>query len=262
VDMGAYEYDPEVMTFIGHYYLAILNRNPDDAGSQWWWVGISQLVSLGESLNEGFLALAKCLFNSPEYLGADKSDDEFLTDLYGTFLNRSPDSAGMQFWVGQLNAGMVRNAVMYSFAYSLEFKQLLQDTFGSVSVRPEVDMVNDCYRGILASFPDVEGFRFWVGTMRNAQCTGVPYVKSVSRQLAMDFFNSGEYAARNRDNAGYVEDLYDAIMRRGPQIKDFNYWLGLIASGALTRQQLLDEFLNAPEFQGRVQNVVDAGCMQ
>ena len=35
---------------------------------------------------------------------------------------------------------------MYFFAYSSEFKQLLEDTFDSSLVRPEVDMVNDYYQ--------------------------------------------------------------------------------------------------------------------
>jgi hypothetical protein len=262
VDMGAYEYDPEVMAFIGHYYLAIVNRVPDDEGSRWWRAGISQLVSLGVSLNEGFLALAKNFFNSPEYLGAGKSNEDYLTDLYRTFFNRDPDPGGFAFWLGYLNGGLTRNGVMYSFAYSPEFQQLLEDTFGSALARPEVDLVNDCYRGILARFPDVGGFRFWVTTMRNAQCAGVDWVKSVSRQLALDFFNSGEYAARNRDNPGYVEDLYDAIMRRGPELEGFNFWVGVLQSGAVSRVQLLDSFIASTEFQDRVQAVIAAGCMQ
>jgi hypothetical protein len=72
--------------------------------------------------------------------------------------------------------------------------------------------------------------------MRNAQCAGTSWVKSISRQLALDFFNSTEYAARDRNNAGYVEDIYDAIMRRGHELPGFNFWVGLITSGALIRQ--------------------------
>jgi hypothetical protein len=262
VDMGAYEYDPEVMTFIGHYYHSILNRDPDGGGSRWWRTGISQLTSQGVSLNEGFLALAKNFFNSSEYLGNNKSDVEFLTDLYQAFFDREPDSEGFAFWLGYLDQGLTRNGVMYSFAYSPEFRQLLEDTFGSALARPEVDLVNDCYRGILARFPDVQGFKFWVTTMRNAQCAGISWVKSVARQLAADFFNSAEYAARNRDHSGYVEDLYGAVMRRGPDPDGFNFWLGLLQGSVLTRRQLQDAFINSGEFQDRVQDVIAAGCMQ
>ena len=38
-------------------------------------------------------------------------------------------------------------------------------------------------------------------------------------------------------------------------------WLGLLDAGTLTREQVLQEFVNSPEFQGRVQEVVDAGCV-
>jgi hypothetical protein len=261
VDMGAYEYDPKMMTLIDHHYHSILNRNPDVEGSRSWWVAISQLVSQGVSPNAGLLALAKSFFNSSEYLGLGKSDVDFVTDLYLTYLNRVPDSAGEQAWLDQLAAGMTRNGVMYSFAYSSEFKRFIENTFGRALARPEADMVNDFYRGILARIPDVGGFKSWVAAMRNAQCAGVSSVKNVSRQLAMGFFNSDEYKARKRDNAGYVEDLYDAILRRGPGIGGFNFWVGQLNSGA-TRQALLDSFINTLEFQGRVDKVIAAGCMQ
>ena len=51
-------------------------------------------------------------------------------------------------------------------------------------------------------------------------------------------------------------------MRRGPELAGFNFWVGLIDGDVLTRQHVLDAFINAGEFQARVQNVIAAGCMQ
>jgi serralysin len=96
--------------------------------------------------------------------------------------------------------------------------------------------------------------------MRNAQCTGAQQVRDISRQLALLFIQSQEYANRNRSNSQFVEDLYDAVLRRGPELGGFNFWLGQLDSG-LSRPAALDAFVDSPEFQGRVQSIIDAGCM-
>lgn len=76
---------------------------------------------------------------------------------------------------------------MYFFAYSSEFKQLLEGTFDSALVRPEVDMVVDYYQNsaestarnrdntgyvedrydtIIPRGPQTEDFDFWLGSHR------------------------------------------------------------------------------------------------
>jgi hypothetical protein len=151
---------------------------------------------------------------------------------------------------------------MYNFAYSPEFEQFLEAKLGDVTARPENNLVNDFYRGLLARFPDGGGHVFWLGQMRNAQCKGAQQVKDVSHQIALLFIESQEYANRNRSNSQYVEDLYDAVMRRGPDSLGFAFWEDQLVSGSMTRQALMDIFVNSGEFQLRVQNVIDAGCMQ
>jgi hypothetical protein len=250
-----------VRSFTRGYYQNILNRAPDTQGLAWWTNEIERICCLGIGINEGFLAVAKSFFNAPEYLQKNKTDLAFVTDLYHTFFQREPDSAGLEYWTAMLAERLTRNGVMYSFIYSPEFAQVLQATFGNVRTRPENNLVNDFYRGLLARFPDVDGYNFWLGQMRNAQCTNAQQVREVSRQIALLFIQSQEYANRNRTNSQFVEDLYDAVLRRGADPGGFSYWVNQLISGA-TRQALLDTFVNSPEFQGRVQNVIAAGCMQ
>jgi parallel beta-helix repeat protein len=47
-----------------------------------------------------------------------------ITDLYRTLLNREPDSAGLQFWIQQMNAGMSIDGVKNEFLNSAEYKNL------------------------------------------------------------------------------------------------------------------------------------------
>jgi hypothetical protein len=59
--------------------------------------------------------------------------------------------------------------------------------------------------------------------------------------------------------AGYVEDLYDAVLRRAAAPWEINYWLNEL--NTKTREEVLQFFTNSPDFQGRVQAVIDAGCL-
>jgi hypothetical protein len=95
--------------------------------------------------------------------------------------------------------------------------------------------------------------------MRDAQCTGAQQVRDLSYQIASLFVNSAEYIARGRTNSQFVEDLYDAILRRGAMPSEVSYWLNYLNTS--TREQVLQFFTNSPEFQIRVQEVIDAGCL-
>jgi hypothetical protein len=105
------------------------------------------------------------------------------------------------------------------------------------------------------------GFNYWLGLMRTAQCTGAQQVRDLSHQTALQFIQSPEYVARGRNDTGYVEDLYDAILGRGAAPWEITYWLDILTAGTMTREQVLQFFTNSVEFQTRVQEVIDAGCL-
>jgi hypothetical protein len=96
--------------------------------------------------------------------------------------------------------------------------------------------------------------------MRTAQCTGADAVKNLSYQIALSFVQSAEYAARNRDNTGYVEDLYNGILRRGADCAGFLAWVNSLNSGT-SRASVLKSFTDSTEFQTRVNAVIAAGCL-
>jgi hypothetical protein len=120
-------------------------------------------------------------------------------------------------------------------------------------------MVNDFYRGILGRLPDDGGFNEWLGRMRTAQCIGAAAVEDLSYELALLFVQSGEYTAKGRNNVGYIEDLYNAILRRGADCGGFTAWVDNLNS--MTRVQVLQAFTASPEFQTRVDAVIAAGCL-
>jgi uncharacterized delta-60 repeat protein len=248
-------------SLVTHYYRAILNRVPDDAGRTYWDGEAARLASLGANLNETWFVMAGYFFNSAEYLAANKTDAQFLGDLYNTFFNRPADASGVAYWQGQIASGLPREVVLFSFLFSDEFRTFTQGIFGNTAARPEVDMVMDLFRGILNRLPDTPSFQYWVGRLRTAQCSGAGYVYSEVDAMSRSFMFSAEYANRARSNTQLVTDMYYSFLRRGGDLGGVTYWIDELQSGRRSADAVRGAFITSPEFGARVQSVTAAGCL-
>jgi hypothetical protein len=248
-------------SLVVHYYGSILSRYPEASGKTYWNSEAARVQALGADLNEVWYALAISFFSGPEYVGFNRTNGEFVDDLYRTFLNREPDTSGRDFWLGQFSAGLTREVVLVAFMFSQEFRDFTASIFGSTAVRRELDAVMDFYRGLLFRLPDGGGFNFWVQRFRTAQCAGPSAVTAEAEAISGEFARGVEYANRNRTAEQYVGDLYNAILRRGGDGPGVQFWINLITSGAQTREQVRQQFVASPEFQGRVQQIIAAGCL-
>jgi len=110
-----------VQDLITHYYLNILGRAPDSEGLNYWTDEIMNLYCIQDTVNEGFITMAGDFFNSPEYLGFNTDNEQYVTDLYNTFYNREPDQGGLDYWLNELEQGMSRNRVLEFFVDTPEF---------------------------------------------------------------------------------------------------------------------------------------------
>ena len=68
-------------------------------------------------------------------------------------------------------------------------------------------------------------------------------------------------SGKGRTNAQYVGDLYNAFLRRGGDLGGVQFWINEIATSARTRENVRQQFLASAEFQARVTNVVNQGCL-
>lgn len=244
-----------------HYYRSILRRNPDVAGKAFWDGDAARLSTLGADANETWYAMALQFYGSPEYAAFNRDDAGFVTDLYNTFFNRAPDAGGLQHWSGQILNGMPREVVLASFMFSPEFRQFTSGIFPSPASRAEVDVAMDFYRGLLVRLPDSAGFAHWVQAFRSAQCQGAAAVNAQVESISASFTTSQEYFLRNRTDAQYVGDLYNAFLRRGGDLGGVQFWIGELSSGKRTRNQVRRAFIDQPEFQARVAAIISQGCL-
>jgi hypothetical protein len=249
-----------VASLVTGYYSSILRRAPDDGGKAFWEREAVRMGGLGASVNETWYAMAQAFYFSAEYAAFNRDSSDFTTDLYNTFFKRAPDAGGLAFWKGQLDSGMPREVVLASFMFSAEFAMFTQGLFGNTAARAEVSTVVDFYRGLLARLPDTEGFNFWVGRFRAAQCQGAAAVIAEVESISSQFTRSAEYAGRSRTNGQYVGDLYNAFLRRGGDLGGVRFWIDEIATGARTRENVRTEFRNSVEFDTRVNAIIAEGC--
>ncbi|MBK8536972.1 MAG: DUF4214 domain-containing protein [Candidatus Competibacteraceae bacterium] len=274
VDIGAVEAGtlPPAQALIESYYQTILGRTPDAAGVAYWKSETDRTRRLGLDIKDVFRVMAGIFFTSAEYLNRpallasgeihllSTGDAQYIKDLYRTFFQRDPDPDGLSYWTQPLAEGLPRSMVLYNFVFSKEFDGIMQKQFGDTPARSEDATIGDFYRGYLNRLPDDDGFAFWQGRFRTAQCTNADAVRAEVESISNQFQAGTEYATRQRSPGDYVSDLYYAFLRRGGDLAGYNYWVNQISSQSATRDEVRQAFVNSSEFQTRVSQIIGQGC--
>jgi len=101
-------------------YRAAFDRAPDHGGLGFWMAALDRGASLA--------LVAQQFLDSPEF-GARRSGsghDQYVTDLYDNVLHRTPDAAGLAFWVDHLTAATMTPAqTLVAFSESAENRAAL-----------------------------------------------------------------------------------------------------------------------------------------
>lgn len=112
---------------VARLYSAYFDRAPDTGGWAYWNGRIADGMTIWRTSD--FFA------DSPEFkatYGASLSNSEFLHLVYQNVLDRSPDSGGLQYWLGRMATGTTRGQVMVHFSESIEYiEQMAPSLTGS-----------------------------------------------------------------------------------------------------------------------------------
>lgn len=109
----------ELVSFVTRLYGCALDREPDEAGLDYWCDELANFRITGENAAISF-------FLSNEFVSKNISDTVFIERLYKTFMDREPDADGKAYWLGQLKNGDSREHVIRSFSRSNEFITLCE----------------------------------------------------------------------------------------------------------------------------------------
>lgn len=116
---GVWAVDPDAVDVLRLYW-AVLDRLPDVAGLDYWTRVLDADVPV-RAIADGFIGSAEF---QARYGSLDSAG--FVRQLYSNVLDRLPDSAGLAFWIGALDAGVASRAgVVAGFAWSDELTRTL-----------------------------------------------------------------------------------------------------------------------------------------
>lgn len=97
-------------------YKAAFNRTPDSGGLKYW-IGVMDGGTSLDDVAGGFVASAE--FTS--IYGVNQDNSTVVTRYYQNVLGRQPEQLGYDYWMGQLNNGlMTRSEVLAAFSESAE----------------------------------------------------------------------------------------------------------------------------------------------
>jgi Domain of unknown function (DUF4214) len=140
-----------VIDFIDGLWVGALQHQPDQATLDSW---ANSLISADAQGGDQRLAqartLARAVFTSSEYAALNRSDEDFVTDLYAAYLGRDPDEGGYNSWLAALhddeaNGRDGREHLIQGFEYSTEFANVVASI--EMTTEPTCDPVQEqsCY---------------------------------------------------------------------------------------------------------------------
>ncbi|HKR12576.1 MAG TPA: RHS repeat-associated core domain-containing protein [Pyrinomonadaceae bacterium] len=109
--------------YIRNYYQNGLNRQPNATELSTWLSTLQTAYTQGQTqFLTAMQNLGNAIFSSQEYINRNRTNSEYVYDLYKTYLVREPDTDGWAFWTA-IVATDGRNQVRNGFAWSAEFNQ-------------------------------------------------------------------------------------------------------------------------------------------
>lgn len=100
-------------------YNALLGRNPDDQGFNYW---VGDILS--SNSNGTIQDVARAFSTSTEYnvrFGA-QSEEAFINQLYNNILGRDADASGYSYWIEEIASSGDRSGMIVSFSNSAEYQ--------------------------------------------------------------------------------------------------------------------------------------------
>jgi hypothetical protein len=163
-------------------------------------------------------SFATALLHSAEYYGG------VVGGVYQKYLGRASDSAGLSYWVGQLQQGMTDEQLEAAFAGASEFYQHAGGT--------DAGWVSAMYLDILGRAADAGGLAYWTGQLS----------QGASRAAVAQGFASSVERETQRINDDYFTDLGRAADAAGQ-----SYWVNAFENGK-HNEDVIAGFLASREY--------------
>ena len=236
----------QVEAFVTRLYRVVLEREPDGGGLAYWKAELKSGRKTGADVVASF-------YVSEEMYGKRISNSKFVDLAYNGIMGRTPDANGKQYWINGLEAGASYDYVASGFIGSQEFTDLCASygiTRGSRTPSEPRDQnigitgfVSRLYTKALGRGYDTNGLNYWCQILVNN-----PSRDNLINVAYDGFYHSEELINQNLSNDEYIRRCYRTFLNREAEGEGFNYWKGLLDSGAKTRDDLVRDFAYSQEF--------------
>ena len=99
------------------------------------------------------------------------------------------------------------------------------------------------YDVFLDTFPDHEGFRYWI----NNYSQGIDSYEVIKQSFLNKSNTFGSLSMKSRKNEFFLKTTYQKILDRDYDINGYNYWLNLLNNDEISRKDLLFSFFESDE---------------
>lgn len=249
--------DNRIGRFVMNQYFAALGRAPSTVEFSQQQAAFIQATQQGQAQ---FFAVAQNLGQqlfdvhnvNGQYNARGRSNTQFVTDLYFGYLQRPPDSGGLNYYVNQLEQGVSRTAMRDGFASSatVEFVALVS-TVSGINNGNLSDPVTHYLSTLYLAVPG--GASNWdthLASLQAAAAEGQSQVMYAARTVGINRFQPWVSDA-NKTHQQFVTALFNAFLQREPSNSEVNNWVGTVQSQG--RAQALQSFaslLAAQELAG------------
>lgn len=110
---------------------------------------------------------------------------QLITQLYVGYFDRAPDPAGLNYWIGQFNAGLSLLEIAQSFSVQVETRSSYS-FFAVPSVGSADGFLDSVYRNLFNRTIDAEGLNYWKGELASGKPVGRVIVDIISGAQATD----------------------------------------------------------------------------
>jgi len=176
--------------FVTDLYNTFFNRAPDSGGLNFWVGQITsglprEVVLFSFMFSNEFRTFTQGIFGNT----AARPEVDMVVDFFRGLLNRLPDTASFNFWLGQLRTAQCQGAgpvftkvdeISAAFMFNPEYTN---------RARTNTQFVTDMYYSFLRRGGDVGGVNFWINELN----TGARFPNDVRY---FGFLNSPEFGAR------------------------------------------------------------------
>ncbi len=188
-------------------------------------------------------------------LKASSDISSFITRSYEAALDRVPDDATVEYWVGKLSEGATGADYINSICNAPEIESLNYN---------DRAFVNMLYNAIFNRVADKDGMSTWVAYLE-AGCS--------RKSLVAQFINSAEFEAlcdsygieagkadfdkeseRNLKVTAFVNRLYGICLNRASEEDGLEFWCEKINNGEFSAQQIVSFFFTSPEYTALSRN--------